>query len=165
MRVTLDETDAERVRSALLCLHGGAEIDRLAGLFTPVERVTAEVREHVYPFVLTYKGQPTADAFYETRESAEAAIGGYHHYDVATIDPPKRQTLLTCPDCGSTTFRVDEDYGTTRTMAGNEADGEGGVLAFNGDFEWYEGDNDPGEICDGCEAPIDLPEGWEIDYR
>ncbi len=35
---------------------------------------------------------------------------------------------------------------------------------------WTEDDGEPGLFCDnydgsGCGAPIDLPDGWEVDWR
>jgi hypothetical protein len=46
-----------------------------------------------------------------------------------------------CPSCGGTQFKYEEDYGTDRHMVENNA--VDGVITFDADFEWYEGDCTP----------------------
>lgn len=66
-----------------------------------------------------------------------------------------------CGNCGSKTFRYDEDHPSSRRMESNED----GVLAFWGHFEWFDGDDDPGVVCDACDTPAILPEGVELGWR
>jgi hypothetical protein len=69
----------------------------------------------------------------------------------------KRSTIVdgvtTC-ECGSTEFKYEESHPSERTMATNE----GGVLMFWSDFEWFDGDSDPGVTCCGCGSAVDVGE-------
>lgn len=173
MRLDITPEDAAKVK-AVLDAYGDAP--DLAGLFDPPERLTAEVRTATVGALVVLR-HPTTEgrtdwspegadviARHEGRAEAEADVAARHKpelYRVVTLDPPVTMApALACPACGSTDFSYWEDYGTSRSMADN-ADG---VLVFYGDFEWHDGDDDPGVICASCYASIDLPEGWEEDY-
>lgn len=67
--------------------------------------------------------------------------------------------VLTC-QCGSTEFRYDESHPSTRRLHANKD----GVVAFISDFEWFDGDDDPGVVCARCEAEIQLPEEVTVDF-
>jgi hypothetical protein len=58
-----------------------------------------------------------------------------------------------CPECDSTEFQYEEDYPTWRRMDENA----NGTLVFDGDFEWGDGDDDPGVVCANwsCRAELD----------
>lgn len=65
------------------------------------------------------------------------------------VEPTPPSVLLvvdgvaTCPRCGGTDFEYHESYPVTRTMDDNED----GVLRFDADFDWSEGNSTPGIVC------------------
>lgn len=127
MRVDLSAEDAATVVRALS--HAGPPADRIAKLFEPVERLTAELKP---------------------RDEDGALVP-------------------TCPACGGQTFGYEENTIEYRFPSGN--DPEHGVVGVVWDVGCSadSGDGDPGLFCDhyrgaGCGAPIDLPDGWEIEY-
>ncbi len=92
------------------------------------------------------------------------------HHEPAPPEEPKLLLIdgqATCPRCGSVWFRYDENYPTSRKMADNQ----GGVLAFHGDFEWYDGDSDPGVVCEGttddgkpCQTELTVPDEITLEW-
>lgn len=92
-----------------------------------------------------------------------------------TIKPPKPlpKTLILvldgpddvsrhweCSACGNDQFQYNESHPSSRTMNENDESG----LTFDGDFEWYDGDSDPGVVCASCESVLVVPESCEIDF-
>lgn len=61
--------------------------------------------------------------------------------------------------CGSMRFRYEENHGSTRAMSSN--DGANGLL-FYSDYQTFDGDDDPGVVCDTCcmavafDGPVDF---------
>lgn len=66
-----------------------------------------------------------------------------------------------CGNCGSTEFRYEESHPCERGMAENH--GEDG-LVFYSEFEWYDGDDDPGVVCTSCDTTADTRE-IEINWQ
>lgn len=64
-----------------------------------------------------------------------------------------------CP-CGSDEFTYDESHPSSRSQNDNRPDG----ISFDGDFEWYDGDDTPGVVCASCNASMDVPAECEIDF-
>lgn len=62
--------------------------------------------------------------------------------------------------CGSSDFRYEESHPSTREQSENTADG----LVFFSHFEWYDGDDTPGVVCEGCQAVVTVPEGCAVDF-
>lgn len=59
---------------------------------------------------------------------------------------------------------------TARKSRADYPDGVLGIDTIGWDVTGESGDSDPGLFCDnydggGCGAPIDLPDGWEVDWR
>jgi hypothetical protein len=182
MRVTLTDDEAREVAGWLRALHAD-NTRAMAARFDPPERVTAEVREHVYPYMVRERGQTGNEAEYADEAEARAMAaawtdrwanveGSDRRYEVVTVNPPRRERLLTCPDCGGTTFGYREGCEDYRTPSGQKVyDDESGTVSvyWSADGTAESGDNDPGLFCDdwqgqGCGVAIDLPDGWEIDY-
>lgn len=74
-----------------------------------------------------------------------------------------------CPICRGESFRYDESHPSSRTQDEERTstiDTTGKpVLAFNSHFEWYDGDDDPGIVCDGCEAHLTYDESMmSVDF-
>ncbi len=67
--------------------------------------------------------------------------------------------LWTC-ECGSNSFHYEENYSTWRSVVRNEPEG----ITLSGDFDWGDGDDDPGLVCDGCGAAMKIPAECEMDY-
>ncbi len=67
---------------------------------------------------------------------------------------------LTCPNCGSECFRYEESHPSWREMHANEA----GRLVFYSHFEWDDGDDDPGVICDDCYSRVEVPEEVKVSF-
>ena len=70
--------------------------------------------------------------------------------------------VVHCGSCGGTEFRYDESHPSTRTQAANS----NRRVTFHGEFEWFDGDSEPGAVCQACERPMDRPHwhGVEIDF-
>lgn len=93
----------------------------------------------------------------------------------AEADPVDDRRIPHCPKCGNTGFSYEEgctDYRPGEEGGEPDDDGEGGTVSVTWEIggTGESGDSDPGLFCDhyrfgGCGAPIDLPDGWEIDYR
>lgn len=80
-------------------------------------------------------------------------------------EPKKKGTVselgeLVC-ECGAKTFTYEESVPVGRTMAGND----NGRLTFWSDFNWYDGDDEPGVVCTACEEPVQVPSEIELDWR
>lgn len=78
------------------------------------------------------------------------------------IDAETGETLAAhwvCP-CGSDDFEYRENYPTSRCMADNGPDG----ITFESDFEWSEGDDDPGVVCASCETELTVPAACSVDW-
>jgi hypothetical protein len=67
---------------------------------------------------------------------------------------------LACPHCGSESLRYEESHPSWREMHTNEA----GLLVFYSHFEWGDGDDDPGVICDDCYSRVEVPEEVEVSF-
>jgi hypothetical protein len=91
------------------------------------------------------------------------------------FDPPERLTAVivddvpTCPRCGNATISYVEGC-EQYWPHGLSADGAVWLDTIGWDGIGESGDSDPGLFCDnydggGCGAPIDLPDGWEVDWR
>lgn len=76
------------------------------------------------------------------------------------VDSMGSNGVLACSACGSTDFVYEEKYPTQRTMSSNED----GKIAFYSDFDWSEGDSNPGIVCTGCGYEFGNPEDVEIDW-
>lgn len=189
MRVELTKDDAAVVRAALTSLHEGDAHPRaeragsLRAIFEVPERVAAEVREHVYPYMVRTEGEAVGPEYADedkARADAEAwtarwanIAGVARRYEVVNVDPPRREHLLTCPKCGGTTIGYAENCVDYRTPSGQTVRDDGGgevAVYWSSDGTGESGDSDPGLFCDnweggGCGVPIDLPDGWEVDYQ
>lgn len=60
----------------------------------------------------------------------------------AIVGRDKKKTVR-CSECGAKEFKYEEGHPSERTMRRNED----GCLVFWGDFEWFDGDDDPGVVC------------------
>lgn len=69
--------------------------------------------------------------------------------------------VWTCSRCGSDDFEYHENYSTGRALRDNAPRG----LTLAGDFEWGDGDDDPGVVCASCGAHVAVPEACTIDYE
>ena len=82
---------------------------------------------------------------------------------VPDAEPPTAMLVngvLTCADCRSTEFKYKESHPSEREQISNCHN----TLTFRGDFEWFDGDDDPGVVCARCDAEIGQPTGVEIEY-
>lgn len=83
------------------------------------------------------------------------------------------EMVPTCPACGCQEFSYEEGCSQYWPHGQSLGDADGGVIwldTIGWDGIGESGDGDPGLFCDhyrggGCGAPIDLPDGWEVDYR
>jgi len=134
MRVELSKDEAEVIRGALQCIHGGEELDRLADLFRPRERYMAALRPEV--------GCPGGPLVPTCPRCGEQAFG-YRNTTEQYWEPGE-----IIPDGQDGGGGVVGHLSTGWEGVG-EGDGYPGTFCDN-----YSGN--------GCGAAIDLPEGWGI---
>lgn len=65
-----------------------------------------------------------------------------------------------CSSCGSDEFQYDESHPSSRSMDENDESG----LTFDGNFEWFDGDDSPGVVCASCDSTLDVPAECEINF-
>lgn len=118
----------------------------------------------------------------------QRCIESYRHSDSADwtaldrlaerLTPPERLTAILsdvdgapiCPRCGGGEFGYEE--GTAQYWPHGMTDATTGVVwldTIGWDGVDETGDGQPGLFCDhyrggGCGAPIDLPDGWEVEF-
>lgn len=63
-------------------------------------------------------------------------------------------------ECGSQSFRYEESHPSTRELETNAEDG----LTFFSTFDWYEGDDSPGVVCDVCNGHVRVPPECTVDF-
>lgn len=176
MKIELSDAEAERVASALRCLHGGEEINRLAAMFEVAGkgRTTASEQEHHFTHGIFHADAKDAYDMHshftseEEAEQARAAIHWADRYVVRPLPVPYTETLLTCDNCGNTTFGYEESLSNYRSPGGQDAEAKTVTVLWssNGDSD---GDSDPGLFCDnyeggGCGLAVDLPDDWDIGW-
>lgn len=172
MRVEISTEDAATVIRALS--HAGPPADRIAELFKERERPTA---------VLMPVGAEQGTPGNWTAEDDNGAAVRLHpeHGWIFVHDHeqgrPSLTLVPTCPECGGQSFGYEEGCSQYWTPGENGADENGadenGGTVFVETIGWDgigdSGDGDPGLFCDnyrggGCGTPIEMPDGWEMEW-
>lgn len=178
MRVELADADAEMIRRCIESYKGSdsapefSELDRLAGLVTPPERLTAILM----PEGVT-RHTPDSCWLAECDDCGEPIRRHPDHGWIHAFDTDHSADLgdlvPTCPRCGGQDFGYEEGATEYRWGNGSHPNGYGGgtvAVVWEIGCSGESGDDDPGLFCDnwrggGCGAPIDLPDGWEVDFQ
>lgn len=166
MRVELSNDDAEMIAAALRRCDESDALVALADRFVPPERLTAVLLPEGVK--LPEVGPPVAECEGCAGEiHSHPAHGWIHSFD--TDHPAEPGELVpTCPRCGGQSFGYlegNEQYWPPSSVE----DGVVFVDTIGWDGIGESGDSDPGLFCDewqggGCGAPIDLPDGWEVEF-
>lgn len=94
-------------------------------------------------------------------EEARLLVGGAGEWEKHLTVHPIATALdldgtALCPVCGSVTFRYEENEWQAHPLVDDE-ERTPGVLAFDGDVQHGDGDDDPGIVCARCGVYIELP--------
>lgn len=120
---------------------------------------------------LTYQAVLTAHARAKTERDMKL-LAGVAPDDLPTdeeltdeyfAEPP--EPVPACSECGSTTFRYDENVGASWSFAEAKIDVEAdeGTLEFYGSSNYFEGDSYPGLVCDNCGVALETH--FEIEFH
>lgn len=114
--------------------------------------------------ITSYRGSDSAPEFAELDRLADL------------LTPPVRLTAILsdadgtpiCPRCGNGAFSYEEGCSQYWPF-GTAEDGAVFCDTIGWDGIGESGDGEPGLFCDhyrysGCGAPIDLPDGWEVEF-
>ncbi len=166
MRVELTERQAEFLR-ALVEDDGTAEVQSVIVALTPPERLTAILM----PEGVT-RHTPDSCWLSECDDCGEPIRQHPDHGWIHTFDTDHPAALgdlvPTCPRCGGQNFGYEEGC-YQYSPPGSVEDGTVFVASIGWDGIGESGDGEPGLFCDhyrggGCGAPIDLPDGWEVEW-
>lgn len=175
MRITLSDDEATALCGVLDNLWADPYVGDLCKRLA--DRIMAEGAASLTAILSPMAGDGHGPECEDCGAAIEADGDGWRHADVMTaFDHPADPGPLvpTCPACGNQAFSYMEgciDYRPGDEVGVTDGDGGGTVTVWwSVDGTAESGDGDPGLFCDnwrhgGCGAPIDLPDGWEVEFQ
>jgi hypothetical protein len=111
----------------------------------------------------------TSDEDSDVRSLAEWAVGQLQPNGEPLKAIVDGDGVVRCPECGNNEFGYQENCVDYRTFGEQKPEKRTIYVVWHIDGAGESGDDNPGLICDpyqspGCGRPIELPEGWEVEF-